>query len=245
MTPPATAAAAPAVRPNRRPEPARAPRARPAAAPRRRPRRVSGPARRSLRAVQAAENLANHRLLDRLVRSRLWIGLVAFALIGIVAMQLWVLKLNSGIGRAIEHEAYLQRTNAQLSIENSSVIAGDGIEQAANALGMQYVAPGTLRFLHARPGSDERLAAARLAAPPPPPAPAPAEPAPVTETTTIAPEATATSEPSASSEAPTPTASAPTTEATSTTPSSEPAAPSREAAAVGASAEAPPAGPQG
>jgi hypothetical protein len=108
--------------------------------------------------------LAPSRLLDRLIRSRSWIGLVAFALIGIVAMQLWLLKLNGGIGRAIEHEGMLERTNAALSAENASMAAGDLIEQQAIASGMRIVAPGSLIFLRAR-ASDERLAAARLAQP--------------------------------------------------------------------------------
>jgi hypothetical protein len=156
MTPPAAAAAVPATRP----APRRAP-ARPAAPSR--PRRGPAPARRAMPKPQAVESSA--RLLDRLIRSRTWIVLIAFALIGIVAMQLWLLKLNGGIGRAIEHEGYLQRTNATLAAENSSYSAGDLIEQQAAAAGMSIVPAGKLVFLHARAGVDERLAAARLAQP--------------------------------------------------------------------------------
>jgi hypothetical protein len=170
MTPPAAAAAIPATRPvpARRGAPG-APSRRgapsPSAPPRRsRPRRVAAPARAPGHAAQAAAALAPSRLLDRLIRGRGWIGLVAFALIGIVAMQLWLLKLNGGIGRAIEHEGMLERANAALSAENSSRSAGDLIEQQAVASGMRIVAPGSLIFLRAR-ASDERLAAARLAQP--------------------------------------------------------------------------------
>jgi hypothetical protein len=94
-----------------------------------------------------------------------WIALVAFALIGIVGMQLWMLKLNGGIGRAIEHESYLQRENASLSAENSGMSAGDLVERRAIANGMRILAPGALVFLHTRGRADERLAAARLAQP--------------------------------------------------------------------------------
>ena len=80
-------------------------RARPALAPHG-PVALSAPAQR---AQHARRRSAGSRLLDRLIRSRVWIALVAFALIGIVGMQLWMLKLNGGIGRAIEHESYLQR----------------------------------------------------------------------------------------------------------------------------------------
>jgi hypothetical protein len=103
------------------------------------------------------------RLFDRLLRSRAWIGLVAFALIGIVAMQLWLLKLNTGIGRAIEHESYLQRVNATLSAEDSAMSAGDLVEGRAGAEGMTMIPSGSLVFLQARGPLDERLAAARLA----------------------------------------------------------------------------------
>lgn len=177
MTPPAAAAAAGRVgayspaapaRPSRRTDPVRAPRpgrtstpARPARERPVRPRRAVAPAQRAAR----AETLAGSRLLDRLIRSRVWIALVAFALIGIVGMQLWMLKLNGGIGRAIEHESYLQRENASLSAENSGMSAGDLVERRAIANGMRILAPGALVFLHTRGHADERLAAARLAQP--------------------------------------------------------------------------------
>jgi hypothetical protein len=103
------------------------------------------------------------RLFDSLLRSRAWIGVVAFALIGIVAMQLWLLKLNTGIGRAIEHESYLQRTNAALSAEDSAMSAGSLVEGRAGAEGMTMIPSGSLIFLQAHSAPDERLAAARLA----------------------------------------------------------------------------------
>lgn len=171
MTPPA-AAAAPAVRPRR-----------PLATDRRSasaPRRVSGPARTATTArpsnardargeaglvvglLAALEGLAQHRLLDRLIRGRTWIGLLAFALIGIVTLQLGLLKLNGGIGRALEHEALLQRENAALSIENSELAAGSRIEARASQLGMAFVPSGALRFLVARPYGDVAKAATAL-----------------------------------------------------------------------------------
>jgi hypothetical protein len=166
VTPPA-AAAAPAVQPRRPLVP-------------RGPRRVSGPARpsvparpaRSRRAgreagfalglISALESLAQHRLLDRLIRGRTWIGIVAFALIGIVTLQLGLLKLNGGIGRALEHEALLQRENAALSIENSELAAGNRVQVRAAQLGMAFVPSGELRFLSASSRGDVRKAASAL-----------------------------------------------------------------------------------
>ena len=145
------------------------------------PRRVSGPARREpvtaprrdagardglvVGLLAGVQRVSRHRLLDRLIRGRTWIALVAFALIGIVTLQLGLLKLNAGIGRSLERSALLQRENATLSIENSELAAGNRVEATAAHLGMQLVAPGDLRFLTAHPRADAAQAAAALAAP--------------------------------------------------------------------------------
>ena len=161
MTPPAASAAAPAINPRRtvrRPGPARPP-----AAPRR-PRRISGPVstRRINDPARLAEAVASNRLLDRLISGRIWIGVIAFALIGIVTMQLGLLKLNAGIGRSLAREALLQRENATLSTENSEMAAGERIEAQAGQAGMELIPSGALRFLAARPSLDASKGAALL-----------------------------------------------------------------------------------
>jgi cell division protein FtsL len=153
------------------------------APPRPRPRRVSGPIQpvRRLRPaarptpaaqdglviglIEAVESLSTHRLLDRLIRGRMWIGLLAFALIGIVTLQLGLLKLNSGIGRAIERSAKLQTENAALSIENSELASGDRVEAQAERLGMKLVAIDGLHFLASHARGDVAHAAAALREP--------------------------------------------------------------------------------
>jgi hypothetical protein len=184
VTPPPAAAATPAVRPRSVPR-------RPVRAPA--PRRVSGPAKRKASTakpaaqaraytharggavalpapgglaaglLEALAGISSNRWLDRLIRGRAWIGLLAFALIGIVAMQLWVVKLGVGIGRALEHEGLLQRENAALSIEDAKLSSGERVEQLAAARGMVVAPPGALRFETARGALDARLAAAALA----------------------------------------------------------------------------------
>jgi cell division protein FtsL len=172
MTPPA--AAAPAVR-ARTAFPSRPLTTAP------RPRRVSGPARRKPSAparrhaeesaglvvglIEASRRVSGHRLLDRLIRGRSWIVLVAFALIGIVTLQLGLLKLNAGIGRSLESSALLQRENAALSIENAELAAGNRVEATAAHLGMQLVSPGALRFLSVHPRADVAHASSVLKAP--------------------------------------------------------------------------------
>ncbi len=134
------------------------PRRRPAARPGRRAPVAPG------RLLGALAALPDARLLDRVIRGRLWIGLVAFALIGIVAMQLMLLKLNTGIGHAIEHEQLLQRQNASLEIAVSDEAAPDRVELEAQRLGMTPAAPGAIQFLsgsgHALTSADVRALAA-------------------------------------------------------------------------------------
>ncbi len=180
VTPPA---AATTVRPARPLAPGRSPSR---AAPARRPRRVSGPARprhareraggqtagRTAARRQAGllpwllgvlEALSSHRLLDRLIRGRLWIGIIAFALLGIVTLQLGLLKLNSGIGRALERSAALQRDNAALSIENSELTSGERVEsQATGKLGMRLGSITGLHALSSHPAGDIAQAGAAL-----------------------------------------------------------------------------------
>jgi hypothetical protein len=114
--------------------------------------------------VGLAEAVARRRLLDRLIGGRIWIGVIAFALIGIVTMQLGLLKLNAGIGRSLAREALLQRENATLSTENSEMAAGERVEAQAEHAGMELIPAGALRFLTVHPATDARKAAAALSA---------------------------------------------------------------------------------
>jgi len=111
----------------------------------------------------ALASLSRHRLLDRLISGRAWIAFVAFALIGIVTLQLGLLKLNGGIGRALEHEALLQRQNAALSIEDSELAGGGQVQSRAARIGMELAPLGGLVFLAARPDADPTRAATALA----------------------------------------------------------------------------------
>ena len=76
-----------------------------------------------------------------------------------MTLQLGLLKLNGGIGRALEHEALLQRENAALSIENSEMAAGERVELSAARIGMEYV-PAGLRCARSRPSWQRRDRAA-------------------------------------------------------------------------------------
>jgi len=150
-------------------------------APVRAPRRVSGPAPapaprpagdartlpRPLRSLaRGAARVARHPQLDRLISGRWSIALIAFALIGIVTLQIGLLKLNVGIGRSLERERTLERENATLGIENAELASPERIRQLASRLGMSPVSLTELRFLRATHGSGTAAgAAARLHTP--------------------------------------------------------------------------------
>ena len=113
----------------------------PRQAPRRAPR-VDTPARvpRSARALTRLWTLPDHSLLDRVVRGRLWIPLLGVLLVGIVAMQVEVLKLNASIGHSIVHTTELQSENQQLHASVSRLSDDQRIESEAVDLGMSMPA---------------------------------------------------------------------------------------------------------
>jgi cell division protein FtsL len=109
--------------------------------------------------------LPDHRVIDRLLRGRVWICFVGVALMGIVAMQVSLLKLNSGIGRAVETTATLERQNSEMEASIARLASGERIRAAADKRGMVTPAAGEVHFLRVRPGQDATRAARRMRAP--------------------------------------------------------------------------------
>jgi cell division protein FtsL len=225
------------------------------------PRRVSGPARPAfagapaaarpfaLRLGATAMRVGDARLLDRLVRGRAWIALVAIGLIGIVFMQVSLLKLNAGISRAVTAADTLERQNSSLRGDISNLDSDERIQAVAAKLGMTTPAAGDVHYLDGREANGAR-AAASIKPPPPvvavatvaPAAPAVAQQqqptAPVTQQQQqppVQPTATAAQQQQQPQQAP---ASAPTGGAATTAATAPPAAtaPSPAAAAGGATA---------
>jgi cell division protein FtsL len=142
------------------------------------PRRVSGPVAR--RAVPTPAGgaalprttsvfarvraLPDHRVVDRLLRSRLWIWAVGLALGGIVTMQVSLLKLNSGISRAVETTTTLERQNADLEASIARLSSPDRIESGATTLGMLMPPAGDVAYLRAGP-EDAAQAVKRMEPP--------------------------------------------------------------------------------
>ena len=239
MNPPATIAARHPTRTTRR-----TPTQRP-------PRRISGPSRpkRDPRASATGATAAAHpplamrlgtramrvgdaRVLDRLVRGRAWIALVAVALMGIVFMQVSLLKLNAGISRAVTAADTFDRQNSSLREEISKLDSGERIQAVAAKLGMVTPAAGDVHYLDGR-GADGVRAAASIK--PPKPVTPSAPPA----ATTTAPTAVTTTTPAAATTnaAPASTTTAPAT--TNVTPASSTTAPATTTAAPATNTAAP------
>jgi hypothetical protein len=127
-----------------------------------------GPAVRGRQRTSAFERLRalpEHRFVDKLLRSRAWIVLVALMLGGIVAMQVSLLKLNAGISRAVQTSATLERQNADMQDAIARLSSGERVRTAAADLGMVAPPAGDVGFLRARGARDDALAAQRLTPP--------------------------------------------------------------------------------
>ena len=124
--------------------------ARPAA-----PRRVSGPLRPApagappLRrgntgVFERLRALPETRVVDGLLRGRVWIWLIGMLLGGIVAMQVSLLKLNAGISRAVTTAGTLERQNADIEADIGRLSSAERVREAA----------ARRRHDHARRGRD-------------------------------------------------------------------------------------------
>ena len=200
------------------------------------PRRFSGPSRPkrdpranatgatavarppfAMRMGTRAMRVGDARVLDRLVRGRAWIAIMAIGLIGIVFMQVSLLKLNAGISRAVTAADTFDRQNSSLREDISKLDSGERIQAVAAKLGMVTPAAGDVHYLDGR-GADAARAAAAIK-PPDPVKPTVAAPAP----TSTAPAATTTAPVTSTAAPATATAAAATTSAAPATTSAAPA----------------------
>src|SRR3954470_1463130 len=142
------------------------------------PRRVSGPSRRVAPAAVGAQpvrgrtgaferisRIPDYRVVDRVLRSRGCIWLIGLLLGGIVAMQVSLLRLNSGISRAGATQSQLEKKNMALQSAIAELTSGERVTAAA--AGGQMVDPpaGQTRYLTAQPAADPARAARRYKPP--------------------------------------------------------------------------------
>lgn len=93
--------------------------------------------------------LPDHRLLDRLISGRIWIVLLGTLLVGIVTMQLSLLRMNAGIGRAVEKSSTLEQRDAALRLSISQLSDSERIVALASQMGFVTPPQGSPRFLSA------------------------------------------------------------------------------------------------
>ncbi len=241
MTPAATAAARRAAT-ARAASPARArtapaPRA-PRSAPARRPSRPRPQRSRIVpgavgRTASAVSGIADTGVFVRLTRGRLWIGVLAVLLVGIVAINVLSLSFGATASRLGREADGLRRANSALRAQLAGRLSDLRIQGAAIRAGLVVPGAGSIRYLRVRPGDAARAArrlshgdialgspeaavptATALSAPTTVPTSTATATTTVPAATTVTPTATATT---------TPTTVAPTT--TATTPTSVPTTP--------------------
>ncbi|WP_354701819.1 Cell division protein FtsL [Paraconexibacter sp. AEG42_29] len=102
-----------------------------------------------LRVARRCAGVPDARLLERLVRGRLWIPLIGGMLILLVFLQLTLLSLNAGIGQSIETSSVLERKNSALALQVSKLSAGQRVEDVAAERGMVMPAAGSVTYADA------------------------------------------------------------------------------------------------
>ncbi len=117
-----------------------------------------------LRLARRARALPDASLLERLMRGRLWIGVLAALLLGIVFLQVSLLKLNTGIGHAVQTSSALELQNADLRRQLTQTDGGEQLQELAGAKGMVMPAPGDVGYVSAA-GVDPAAAVANITTP--------------------------------------------------------------------------------
>jgi cell division protein FtsL len=84
---------------------------------------------------------------------------------GIVVMQVSLLKLNTGIGRAVNATSTLERKNSALRLSVSRLSSGERIQRVAERLGMVMPQPDNVQYLTVRGDRDARSAVMNMRVP--------------------------------------------------------------------------------
>jgi hypothetical protein len=147
-------------------------------APARRAPRAGAPARRAARPPARAANtrfvpvvvgrtavavggLADSGLVAGLTRSRLWIGLLAGLLVGIVGLNVAALQFNATASKTAALSDELKRENSALRAEIAGGLSNERLQGAAQRLGLVFPEPRSI--LNLTPGrADAATAAERL-----------------------------------------------------------------------------------
>ena len=96
-----------------------------------------------------------------LTRSRLWIGLLAGLLVGIVGLNVAALQFNATASKTAAVAEELKRENSALQAQIQQGLSNERLQRAARRLGLIFPEPEAILNLTPRPG-DAATAAKRL-----------------------------------------------------------------------------------
>lgn len=121
------------------------------------------------RAGRAICTARDSQVVDRLVRGQGWIALLGVLLIGLVGLNVSLLKINAHNGRTAEVARDLRIQNAKLRGSVSRLGSTHRLQEAARNMGLVMPTPQMVNYLTAHPGSDGRRAAKNVRQDVPPP----------------------------------------------------------------------------
>jgi hypothetical protein len=107
----------------------------------------------------AIGGLADSGLVVRLTRGRLWIGALGTLLVGIVALNVVALSLNSSSSKVAQQTDGLKRANSALRARIAGEQSNEQVQAAADKLGLFYPPPNAVSQL--RPDQGDAAEAAR------------------------------------------------------------------------------------
>jgi cell division protein FtsB len=110
-------------------------------------------------AVGAVGGIADSGLVVRLTRSRLWIGMLAVLLVGIVALNVMALSFSASSSNAAREAEVFKRENSAYRAEIASLLSSEKIRGTASRLGLYNPAPDEIGYL--RPSSTDAAEAAK------------------------------------------------------------------------------------
>jgi hypothetical protein len=113
----------------------------------------------ALRTAGAVGGIADSGVVVRLTRGRLWIGILAALLVGIVALNVVALSFSASSSGAARQGDALKRQNSALRAQIAELTASVEVQQTAGRLGLYVPNPGQVGYL--RPTADDAVEAAK------------------------------------------------------------------------------------
>lgn len=113
------------------------------------------------RTAVAVGGVADSGVVLRLTRSRLWIGLLATLLVGIVGVNVMTLSFNASSSQTAGLADQLKRENSALQAQIAAGLSNERLQRVAASLGLVVPEPGTVRYLTPS-AADAEAAAERI-----------------------------------------------------------------------------------